>query len=157
MADFTYQALGPLTPGSERAYLGLQIDEFGRAEPVVLVWLPEYAVKDPDLRIRVIRENERASVLEHPNIVKVHGLESLGDRMARVVEFSDGEPLRKVLLAFGGKLPPEIALRVVADACPGVHFAHEAGNDDGTPMLHGDIRPETVMVGFNGVAKVSGY
>lgn len=157
MPDFTYQALGPLTPGTERAYLGLQIDEFGRAEPVVLVWLPEYAVKDADLRLRVIRENERASVLEHPNIVKVHGLETVSGRTARVVEFSDGEPLRKVLLAFGGKLPPEFATRVVVDACLGVHFAHEAGNEDGTPMLHGDIRPETVMVGFTGVSKVSGY
>lgn len=157
MPDYTYKALGPLTPGSQRADLGLQIDEYGRAEPVVLVWLPDYASKDADLRVRVIRENERATVLEHPNIVKVHGLESVGDKTARVVEFSDGEPLRKILLAAGGKLTPELATRIVVDACTGVHYAHEAGNDDGTPMLHGDIRPETVMVGFNGVTKVSGY
>lgn len=157
MPDYTYQALGPLTPGSERAYLGLQIDEYGRAEPVVLVWLPDYAAKDADLRVRVIRENERATVLEHPNIVRVHGLEHVGDKTARVVEFSDGEPLRKILLSAGGKLSPEFATRIVVDACTGVHYAHEAGNDDGTPMLHGDIRPETVMVGFNGATKVSGY
>lgn len=157
MPDYTYKALGPLTPGSERAYLGLQIDEYGRAEPVVLVWLPDYAAKDADLRVRVIRENERATVLEHPNIVRVHGLEHVGDKTARVVEFSDGEPLRKILVASGGKLSPEVATRIVVDACTGVHFAHEAGNDDGTPMLHGDVRPETVMVGFNGATKVSGY
>ncbi|HZH14434.1 MAG TPA: PEGA domain-containing protein, partial [Archangium sp.] len=39
----------------------------------------------------------------------------------------------------------------------GLHYAHVAGNDDGTPLIHGDLRPETVMVSFNGVCKVSGY
>ena len=39
----------------------------------------------------------------------------------------------------------------------GIHYAHLAGNDDGTPLVHGDLRPETVMVSFDGVCKVAGY
>jgi serine/threonine-protein kinase len=39
----------------------------------------------------------------------------------------------------------------------GIHYAHMAGNDDGSPLVHGDLRPETVMVCFNGVSKVMGY
>src|SRR5690606_40989819 len=48
-------------------------------------------------------------------------------------------------------------LLVVADAAMGIHYAHLAGNDDGTPLVHGDIRPETLMVSFGGVCQVTGY
>jgi hypothetical protein len=158
MATSSYEPLGPIAPGATRASLALRSDdETGEISPAVFVWLPTFALNEEDLRTRMIRENERATILEHPNIVRVHGLESHQGRLARVVEYSDGEPLGRVLEAFGGKLPVNMAVRVVLDACAGVHHAHEAGFEDGTPMLHGDVRPDTLMVTFGGVTRVGGY
>jgi len=157
MADTSYELLGPLAPGATRASLALKLDDGAPPTPVVFVWLPPFALNEEELRTRVIRENERATVLEHPHVVRVHGLEKHEGRLARVVEYSDGEPLSRVLEAFGGKLPVAMAVRVVMDACSGVHCAHEAGFEDGTPMLHGDIRADTLMVTFSGATRVGGY
>jgi len=157
MANATYQALGPLLSGDgSRAFLGLQISEGALPRPVVLVWVSEEVANDPQLAAKVVRETQRASELVHPNVLKVHGLVALDEGLARVVEFADGEPLRKILAA-AKRLPPRLAALVVADAAMGVHHAHLAGQEEGTPFLHGDIRPETLLVSFSGVCKVAGY
>ncbi|MFL5354901.1 protein kinase domain-containing protein [Archangium sp.] len=157
MSQVRYQTLGPLIPGEgNRPSLALALEEGVAPRPVVLVWAPAEVVQDATQHSRLRRETERAVVFEHPNILRVHGLVTLEGRVARVTEFADGEPLRQVL-EVGGKLPPALAALVAADAATGVHYAHVAGNDDGTPLIHGDLRPETVMVSFSGVCKVSGY
>jgi serine/threonine-protein kinase len=135
--------------------LGLEERE-ASARPVVLVWAPPDLPKDEDRFSELQRDTRRASTLEHPHIVKVHGLATLEQGLARVVEYVDGESLRDVL-EHTGKLSPAVAGRVAVDCALGVHYAHVAGNDDGTPLIHGDLRPETVMLAFSGRAKVGGY
>jgi len=157
MRQVHYQPLGPLHSGEgSRAFLALALEDGAPPRPVVLVWAPPEVMQDAVLAARLKRETDRAVVFEHPNILRVHGLVTLEDRIARVTEFADGEPLRRVL-ELSQRLPPRFAALVAADVAMGVHFAHVAGNDDGTPLVHGDLRPETVMVSFNGVCKVSGY
>ena len=135
--------------------LGLEERE-ASARPVVLVWAPPDLPKDEDRFSQLQRDTRRAATLEHPHIVKVHGLATLEQGLARVVEYVDGESLRDVL-EHTGKLSPAIAGRIAVDCALGIHYAHVAGNDDGTPLIHGDLRPETVMLAFSGRAKVGGY
>jgi serine/threonine-protein kinase len=157
MTPYRYHALGPLLAGEgSRAFLGLAISPDSRARPVVIIWVPEAAEKDPALLEKIRRETEHAAKLDHPNIVTVMGFAKLEEGHARVVEFADGESLRKVIDA-AKLLPPRIAARIVCDACTGVHYAHVAGNDDGSPLVHGDVRPETLLISFGGVTKVTGY
>ncbi|NRD54808.1 serine/threonine-protein kinase [Corallococcus exiguus] len=157
MSSPRYQSLGPLLAGEgSRAFLGLSIEEGATPRPVVLIWAPPEIAQNPELVARLERETNRAIVFEHPNILRVHGLEKLDGGLARVTEFADGEPLRRVLEA-NPRMTPGFAALVVADAAMGLHYAHVAGNDDGSPLVHGDIRPETLMVSFSGYTKVTGY
>lgn len=156
MAEYRYHALAALPEGGGRAYLGLAIIDDARAEPVVLVWVPEELAADIEKSEKIQRETERAALLEHPHIIRVYGFARLEQGLARVVEFADGENLRRVLKQ-SGSLPARLAARLIADAAQGVHYAHLAGNDDGTPLLHGDLRPETLLVSYGGSCKVSGY
>jgi eukaryotic-like serine/threonine-protein kinase len=152
-----FLSLGPLpSAGASTASLGLAIIDEVRAEPVVLVWLPPQSAAQAEALQAMRRETERAVQLEHPNIVRVWGLAKLEAGIARVVEYADGENLRRVL-EVAGPLPPEVAARLIADASQGVHFAHLAGNDDGSPLPHGDLRPETLIVSYAGACKVAGY
>ncbi|MGQ0507642.1 MAG: protein kinase domain-containing protein [Myxococcaceae bacterium] len=152
-----YQPLGPVLAGEgSRAFLGLEVAQNGIARPIVLVWVPEDALGKPEVISQIRRETEHAATLDHPNILKVHGFASLEDGHARITEFADGESLRKILDT-AGKLPFRLAARIAADAATGVHFAHLAGNDDGSPLIHGELRPETLLISFLGVTKVSGY
>jgi eukaryotic-like serine/threonine-protein kinase len=157
MANPTYRPVGPLLAGTRStAVLGIEEALNGPGRAVVLVWAPAELRKDEERANQLQRETRRASELEHPHIVTVYGLATLSEGLARVVEFVDGESLRQVL-DLVAPLPPRIAARIVADVALGAHYAHLAGNDDGTPMVHGDLRPETVMVTYAGKAKASGY
>ena len=157
MSSYRYQALGPLQAGEgSRAFLGLAINAENKARPVVIIWVPEAAEKDPALLAKIKRETEHAANLDHPHIVTVFGFAKLDEGHARVVEFADGESLRKILETCK-KMPPRVATRVILDACTAIHYAHVAGNDDGEPLVHGDLRPETMLISFNGVTKVTGY
>lgn len=157
MSTQRYQALGPLLAGEgSRAFLGLELAQDGKAQPVVLVWVPEHAVRDPALFALTRQETEQAAQLDHPNIIGVRGLATLEEGVARVVEFVDGESLRRIL-DIAGPLPPPLAARIICDAATGVHYAHVAGREDGQPLVHGDLRPETLIISFTGISKVSGY
>lgn len=157
MRPARYQVLGPLRAGEgSRAQLGLAIFDDGRAEPCVVVLVPEDAEHDAALLAKIEKETEHAALLDHRNIVTVFGFAKLEQGHARCVEFADGESLRRVL-NLSSTLPVAIAARIVCDACTGVHYAHLAGNDDGTPLVHGDVRPETVLLSFAGATKVTGY
>ncbi|KFA88559.1 serine/threonine protein kinase [Archangium violaceum] len=157
MSQVRYHPLGPLLAGEgSRAFLGLALEDSAPPRPVVLVWAPPDVTRDSELSAQLQRETQRAAVLEHPNILRVHGLVPLEAGLARITEFADGESLRR-LLEVRPRIPPAFAALIVSDVAMGVHYAHLAGNDDGTPLVHGDLRPETVMVSFNGVCKVTGY
>lgn len=157
MKQVEYRVLGPLSPGSpSRAQLGLGVEPDGSAHPVVLIFAPEEVTSDPEAVAALEKETARATQLEHPHISRVFGLATLDQGVARVTEYADGESLR-TLLDRGGAMPLTIAARLVADLAQGIHYAHMAGNDDGSPLVHGDLRPETVMVAFSGNCKVTGY
>ncbi|MFY1829347.1 protein kinase domain-containing protein [Myxococcus fulvus] len=157
MSTVRYLSLGPLLAGAgSRAFLGLALEDGLPPRPVVLIWAPQEVVQSPELTAKLTRETGRALVFEHPNILRVHSLAAQDGGLARVTEFADGEPLRRVLEA-SPRLPPPLAALVAADAATGLHYAHVAGNDDGTPLVHGDVRPETLMVSFSGLTKVTGY
>ncbi len=157
MSQVRYQPLGPLLAGEgSRAFLGLALETGATPRPVVLVWAPADVTRDPELSAGLQRETQRAAVLVHPNILRVHGLVPLDAGLARVTEFADGESLRRVL-EVRPRIPPAFAALIASDVAMGIHYAHLAGNDDGSALIHGDLRPETVMVGFNGVCKVTGY
>ncbi|QRK05569.1 protein kinase [Archangium violaceum] len=157
MSQVRYHPLGPLLAGEgSRAFLGLALEASAPPRPVVLVWALPEVTRDTELCAQLERETRRASALEHPNILRVHGMVNLEAGLARVTEFADGESLRRVL-EVRPRIPPAFAALIVSDVAMGVHYAHLAGNDDGTPLVHGDLRPETVMVSFSGVCKVTGY
>jgi eukaryotic-like serine/threonine-protein kinase len=157
MPNPTYRPVGPLLAGTRStAVLGIEESASGPGRAVVLVWAPAELGKDEERATQLRRDTRRASELDHPHIVTVFGLATLPEGLARVVEFVDGESLRQVL-DLVAPLPPRIAARIVADVALGAHYAHLAGNDDGSPMVHGDLRPETVMVTYAGKAKASGY
>ena len=157
MSQVRYHPLGPLLAGEgSRAFLGLALEEGVPPRPVVLVWAPPEVTRDPELSAELQRETQRAVVLDHPNILRVHGLVALEAGLARITEFADGESLRR-LLEVRPRIPAAFGALIVADVAMGLHYAHMAGNDDGTPLVHGDLRPETVMVSFSGMCKVTGY
>ncbi len=160
-----YGVLGPLLSGAEtRAFMGVEVidGEPKRDRPVVVVWLPDDVTSDPSRVARLQRETAFVTQLKHPNIIRVFGLECFEEGWARVVAFVDGEPLHQILgKAREAERPfdARMAARVAVDVCEGVHFAHEEGQSRyaGRPIVHGGIRPDTLLLTFQGISMVTGY
>ncbi len=147
-----------------QAFLGCVHDQ-GMAGPVlkpaVFVFIPDEIIADPEGFKKLWAETEKAGEIDHVNVIGVMGVARLDEGYARVVEYADAESLRSVYRraqTMKRPLPANVAVALVADACMGVHYAHELGEaETGTPWIHGGVRPETLQVSFAGMAKVTGY
>jgi eukaryotic-like serine/threonine-protein kinase len=76
-----------------------------------------------------------------------------------VMEYIDGESLRRLhqqVLHSGVEFPLPVALRICADACAGLHAAHELVSVDGVSrdVVHRDISPHNLLVTLRGTVKL---
>jgi serine/threonine protein kinase len=120
--------------------------------------LPKHA-EDPRFQQMFLDEARIASKIDHAHVAHVLDLGDEHGVLYLVMEWVDGDSLSKLQRAVnadGGALPPGIALRIVADACAGLHAAHELRDADGKLLgvVHRDVSPQNVLVGASGVVKV---
>jgi serine/threonine protein kinase len=148
------ERLGPLPGGALGEALGLARLGGDAARPVLLRPVPGELWAEPGRRAQLEREMQRAAKLLHPNVAQPLGLDESEGGAARVEAWTEGEPLSEVLAA-GGRMPPTIAARIVADACAGIHFAHEEDGDGS--VIHGHLRPEALLVSRAGATLVAGF
>jgi serine/threonine-protein kinase len=74
------------------------------------------------------------------------------------MEWVEGESLHTVIAEAGKRraIPPEMAVRIIADAAAGLHAAHELRDSDGKPrgVVHRDISPHNILIGTNGTVRI---
>ncbi|MGC3997004.1 MAG: PEGA domain-containing protein [Anaeromyxobacter sp.] len=149
-----FHILAPLPPieGWERS---LALDRQGGVpRPVVLSFAPAALAEDAARLAALSRDAEAAARASDPHLVQVLGLEPVGERLALVERHRPGTSLR-ALLDEAGRLPPDLAVRAVVDACAGLQALH-ALVPDGEPVAHGGISAERLVVGEDGATRVSG-
>jgi len=87
---------------------------------------------------RFRREAEALGALRHPNIVRVHGVETHGSDLILVQEFVEGANLAESLSQ--GPLPERKAAEVCRDIAGALHHAHQHG------LIHRDVKPANVIL-----------
>ncbi|MGZ4840290.1 MAG: protein kinase domain-containing protein [Candidatus Angelobacter sp.] len=94
---------------------------------------------------RLVREGQRASALNHPNIASIYDvLEDRGEVLL-VMEFVEGTTLREKL---AGPMSPEDFLPIAIECAEALAAAHEKN------ILHSDIKPENIMLTSGGHVKL---
>jgi eukaryotic-like serine/threonine-protein kinase len=101
-----------------------------------------------------------ASAIRHPNICETYELGREENLLFMVLEWVAGDSLSGLLRGSELKpLPDEIAARICAEACAGLHAAHEASDAEGHPLgvVHRDVSPPNILVSIHGQVKVSDF
>ncbi len=119
------------------------------AHPVVLQRISPHLVESEGFVDRLGEAARQVAALRNPHVVGVYDL-VVEDGVFLVLELVPGASLRAVA-APGQALPPASAIAAVDDVLNALETAHQAG------IVHGDLRPEHVLITPNGIAKLGGF
>jgi serine/threonine protein kinase len=101
-----------------------------------------------DISERFRREAEALTLLDHPNIVKVHDVVEESGRTAIVMEWVPGRALSAVIGKETGPIPWDRAQAMVVPMLSAVSHAHSRG------IVHRDLKPENIVVMPSGEIKL---
>lgn len=93
------------------------------------------------------REAQAAAALNHLNIVQTYSFGVAHGQPYMVMELLDGGRFDQ-MIARGEPLNEALVLKIAADVAEGLNAAAGIG------LVHGDVKPENILLDSNGVAKV---
>jgi serine/threonine protein kinase len=102
---------------------------------------------DPVASKRFFREARAATLLEHPNLVRVHDLDWDGRDNYMVMDFVDGSSIQDIVQQFGA-IEPERAAHYVSQAALGLHYLFQAS------LIHRDVKPGNILVDRKGTVRI---
>lgn len=106
--------------------------------------------RDPLMVARFEAEAAALMSLHHPHIARVMELiETDDDHLCMVMEHVDGCDLGRLLRS--ERIPPERAMDIFQKTCSAVAHAHGEG------FAHRDIKPANVLIGRDGIVKLSDF
>jgi serine/threonine protein kinase len=158
-----FAVLGSLgVGGMGEVYLARQDGLGGFEKQVVLKSILPHLGRDTHFVKMFLQEARLAARLNHPNVVQIFDVGQSGDTYYIAMEFVRGADLNFLIRGarrLSRPFPVEVALRIAADACAGLHAAHTYRADDGTPMpiIHRDVSPHNVLLSLDGHVKVTDF
>lgn len=104
--------------------------------------------KDPRAIQRALREARALARVTHPNVIQVHGVELIDDRLHLIMEYAPGGTLK-------GWIRKERTWRDIVEmfveAAAGLNAVHEAD------LVHGDFKPDNVLLDAQGRPRVADF
>ena len=107
--------------------------------PVALKLIPPEQAQDEHFRARFLREPRLAASLDHPNVVPIYEAGEQDGQLYLAMRYVEGSDL-KTILERERKLPPERALKILAQIAGALDAAHRRG------LVHRDVKPANVLL-----------
>jgi serine/threonine protein kinase len=155
-----YQLLKKLaTGGMAEVWLARQAGIEGFQKNVVVKRILPHLAEDREFVDMFLNEARIAAQFTHPNIAQIYELGEANGTFYIAMEYIHGEDLGRVMRkAWSAQqwIAQPLALRIVAAACEGLHYAHTRTDAQGRPMkvVHRDISPQNILISFDGSVKL---
>lgn len=143
-----YRLLGQLGSGG-MAVIYKALDQ-RLARVVAVKVLRPSLTSDPGFVKRFRNEARSVARLAHPNIVTVHDVGSDRNTHFMVMEYIEGQDLKKVIRS-KRLLPVDEALELAIQICAGIGFAHRSG------FVHADVKSQNILLTSDNKVKVADF
>jgi eukaryotic-like serine/threonine-protein kinase len=148
------------SPGGADFYLCREEGPLGFVRQVVLKLAP--SAGDPERAQELAREASAVARLNHPGILRMFNFFQDGDRLVLVLEHVEGTNLGRVMAAGRRRalnLPDEVVFYVAHRLASALALAHGMTDEKGnkTPVVHRAITPASMLVGWDGTVRLSGF
>jgi eukaryotic-like serine/threonine-protein kinase len=156
-----YQVVGRIaTGGMAEVYLAVHGELAGFRTPVVLKKVLPHLACNPEFIDMFLDEARIASLLDHPNVVRIYEVGRSDSEYFLAMELVQGKPLqallRRAMDTRSSVLEPRLAAFIVAQAAAGLHHAHNLTDPLGNTLglVHRDVSPQNILLSFEGSVKV---
>ncbi len=104
-----------------------------------------------------VREVQIGSLLDHPNTQSVYDVGTYKNQPYLVLQFVEGINLEEA--SYGRPMPPDILVTILLDVLRGLNGAHDLMDEDRRwlGLVHADVSPPNVLVGVDGVARLTDF
>jgi serine/threonine-protein kinase len=155
-----YALFGEIASGGmATVHVARLLGSVGFARTVAIKRLHPHLSTDPDFVAMFLEEARLAARVRHPNVVATLDVVDDAHELFLVMEYVAGESLSRLVRKTrdaGKRIPPRIVVAILCAALEGLHAAHEATSERGSPLgiVHRDVSPQNIHVGLDGVARV---
>ena len=150
-----YEIVAELGRGAMGAVFRARDPKIDRAVAIKTIAVPAFSKHDAEhYRQRFFREAQAAGRMSHPGIVTIFdvGEDETSHTPFIVMECVEGNSLdRLVATASTGRLPRDMALKLLRQIAEALDYAHRQG------IVHRDIKPANVMVTTEGQPKIADF
>ncbi len=150
-----YEIVAELGRGAMGAVFRARDPKIDRTVAIKTIAIPASSKHDAEhYRQRFFREAQAAGRLSHPGIVTIYdvGEDEATHTPFIVMECVEGDSLDRTVAATStGKLPLEIALRLLRQIAEALDYAHRQN------IVHRDIKPANIMVTTEGQPKIADF
>ncbi|MFW5925314.1 MAG: serine/threonine protein kinase [Myxococcota bacterium] len=148
--------------GMASVHLAVTQGSAGFQKVFALKRMHPHLAQEPGFVAMFLDEARIAARIDHPNVCAVFDFGEVDGEHFMAMEFLMGEPYGKLLARLLRQPPVErdraraLVAHLIADACEGLHAAHELRSPEGEPLqvVHRDISPHNLVVTYAGVLKV---
>ncbi len=148
--------------GMARVWAARQHGQRGFTKLVAIKTILPHLAREQEFERMFLDEARIASNVHHPNVCETYELGEDNGSLYLAMEWINGDSLSRLLRPTGDEthvLDYRVTARILADACAGLHAAHELCGDDGLPLhvVHRDFSPHNILVSAEGNVKVADF